>query len=60
MVFDGAIERVMGRLNTQFYALMDEIKQIRDYLGELVEIAKQMRDSEEVPVHKKYRRDISE
>ena len=57
MILDGAVDRVMGRLNTQFYVLLTELKQIREYLGELVEIAKQ--DSEEVPAHKKYRRDTS-
>jgi len=57
MLLDGAVDRVMGRLNTQFYKLLDEIKQIGGYLGELVEIAKQIRDSDDVPAHKKYRRD---
>jgi len=59
MLLDGAIKRVMERLNEQYHALMGEVRTIRDYLGELVEIAKQVRDSKDVPAHKKYRRDSS-
>lgn len=55
MLLDGAVDRIMGRINTQFYAILDEIKQIRDYLGELVELAKEIRDGRKP--HKKYRGD---
>jgi len=57
MILDGTINRIMERLNEQYHALIGEVRTIRDYLCELVELAEEARDARKDPPHKKYRRD---
>ena len=44
-MFDSAADKILGRLNVQYYAILDELKTIRDHLGELLEVVKEARDA---------------